>query len=236
MIVKSTDNGKTWSKPQNITQMGKQKEWWLWAPAPGQGITLKDGTLVFPTQGRDKKGNPFSTITYSKDGGKTWKTGNPASTEPTTENMAVELNDGAVMLNMRSNTNRNNSSQDNGRVIATTKDLGKTWDLHPTSKGALPEPTCMASIIRHDFTENGKQRSVLIFSNPNSKTVRNNMTMKISYDDGKSWSQSKKIQLDQEVSRGYSCLTSIDNDTIGILYESSQADLVFQIINLKELL
>src|SRR5690606_27229065 len=70
LITKSTDDGKTWSEPVNITKQGKKEEWWLWAPAPGQGITMKDGTLVFPTQGRDKDGNPFSYITYSKNSGK----------------------------------------------------------------------------------------------------------------------------------------------------------------------
>ena len=48
--------------PDNITAKTKHPEWWLFAPAPGQGITLKDGTLVFPTQGRDEKGLPFSNI------------------------------------------------------------------------------------------------------------------------------------------------------------------------------
>lgn len=53
------DDGLTWSAPVNITAQTKQKDWWLYAPAPGHGITLKDGTLVFPTQGRDLNGLPF---------------------------------------------------------------------------------------------------------------------------------------------------------------------------------
>ncbi|RPD39505.1 sialidase family protein [Chitinophaga barathri] len=236
LIVKSTDNGATWSKPVNVTRMGKKEDWWLWAPAPGSGITLKDGTLVFPTQGRDNKGRAFSTISYSKDGGNTWHTGERAAPESTTENMAVELSDGSIMLNMRSGANSRDTGATNGRVIAVTQNLGQTWARHPTSRNALPEPTCMASIIRHDYVKNGQKRSVLLFSNPDFKTARKNMTIKISFDDGKTWPASKKILLDEEKSRGYSCLTSIDNDTIGILYESSQADLVFQAIPLEELL
>lgn len=236
LIVKSTDNGKTWSKPVNLTKMCKQKEWWLWAPAPGQGTTLKDGTIVFPTQGRDATGKAFSNITYSKDGGNTWKTSKAATNESTTENMAVELSDGTVMLNMRSNANSKDTSHTNGRAIAVTNDLGESWTIHPTSHNALPEPTCMASIIRHDYLKNGQRKSVLLFSNPDSKVARNNMTVKVSYDDGKTWSKDKKILLDEQKSRGYSCLTSIDKETIGILYESSQADMVFQTIQLKELL
>lgn len=237
MIVKSTDDGKTWSDPVNITQLGKKKEWWLWAPAPGQGIVLNDGTLVFPTQGRDKNGVAFSNITFSKDGGKTWKSSNPAVNESTTECMAVELSDGSVMLNMRANSNRGAIDDTNGRAIAVTRDLGESWTTHSTSHKALIEPVCMASIIRHDYQSGGKDQSVLLFSNPNSKTLRHHMTIKHSHDDGMNWSDTaSSLLLDEFKSRGYSCLTSIDSETVGILYESSQADMVFQAIRLKDLI
>lgn len=236
MIVKSEDNGKTWSQPVNITRQCKKEEWWLWAPAPGAGITLRDGTLVFPTQGRDKTGKAFSNITYSKDGGNTWHTSNRAFNESTTENMAVELSDGAIMLNMRYNKNKTDTGDTNGRVIAITHNMGEDWTEHPASRGALREPVCMASAIRHDYNLNGQKKSVLLFSNPDSKTLRHHMTIKVSYDDGLTWPVNKKILLDEWKSRGYSCLTSIDNNTIGILYECSQSDLVFQQIKLKELL
>ncbi|MEJ5995629.1 sialidase family protein [Pedobacter sp. Du54] len=233
LITKSIDNGKTWSKPVNITKMCKKEEWWLFAPAPGAGITLKDGTLVFPTQGRTAKG-AFSNITYSKDNGKTWETSKPAASESTTENMAVELSDGRIMLNMRTGKNNGDTSATNGRVIATTNNLGKTWTTHPTSHGALPEPGCMASIIRYDYTKNGITKSMLIFCNPDSKTARNKITLKISHDDGNTWQ--KKLVLDEWKGRGYSCLTNIDKNTIGVIYESSQANLVFQSVKIEELL
>ncbi|AEV99133.1 sialidase [Niastella koreensis] len=236
MIVKSVDNGKTWSKPVNITQQCKQEAWWLWAPAPGAGITLHDGTLVFPTQGRDKSGKAFSNITYSKDGGVTWHTSNRASKESTTENMAVELSDGTVMLNMRCNKNQKDTGDTNGRVIAITRNLGEDWTEHPTSRGALHEPVCMASILRHKYVVKGQKKSILLFANPDSKTLRHHMTIKVSYDDGATWQTNKKILLDEWKSRGYSCMTSIDAETIGIVYESSQCDLVFQQVKIKELL
>lgn len=234
LMVKSTDNGKTWSAPVNLTEMCKKEEWWLWAPGPGGGLTLRDGTLVMPTQGRDKTGEAFSNITYSKDGGKTWVTSNPATSRSTTESMAVELEDGKVMLNMRSNSNRENKGDDNGRAIATTADLGLTWEEHSTSHNALIEPTCMASILKHRYQEKGEDKSIIVFCNPDSKYERVNITLKVSKDDAEAWE--RKVLLDEGRGRGYSCMTSVDEDTIGILYESSQADLVFQRVSLKDLL
>lgn len=234
LLVKSTDHGKSWSAPINLTQMCKKEEWWLWAPAPGHGLTLKDGTLVMPTQGRDRTGKAFSNITYSKDGGESWTTSGAALPRSTTECMAVELEDGRIMLNMRSNLNATRKGDDNGRAIATTTDLGKTWVEHPTSHSALIEPTCMASIHKHCYKENGEVKSVLIFCNPDSKYERINITLKVSKDNGETW-QTKTL-LDEGKGRGYSCITSIDEDTIGVLYESSQADLVFQQVALKDLI
>jgi sialidase-1 len=232
LITKSSDDGLTWSEPMNITK-SKKREWWLFAPAPGHGITLKDGTLVFPTQGRDKEGKPFSNITWSKDSGKSWTTSEPAY-HNTTECMVAELSDGSVMLNMRDNRNRGNA-ENNGRRICTTSDLGKTWTEHPTSRKALIEPTCMASIHRHDYTENGEKKRVLLFVNPSSISKRDHITLKVSYDDGNTWPEDRWILLDEYSGRGYSCITSVNDSTIGILYESSQADLVFQQVKLEEI-
>jgi sialidase-1 len=238
LITKSMDDGRTWSQPENLTAMCKQREWWLWAPAPGRGITMSDGTLVMPTQGRDKTGKSFSNITWSKDGGVTWTTSNPAVGAPngTTECAVVELSGGLLMLNMRDNRNRTDSSATNGRTIAVTADLGETWTVHPSSRHALIEPTCMASLHKHIYMENGEKKSLLLFSNPNSKKTRDHITLKVSFDEGKTWPENHWILLDEGRSRGYSCLTSIDEQHIGILYESSQADLVFQKIPLKDIL
>jgi len=234
LITKSTDDGITWSSPENITTGTKRPEWWLFAPAPGHGITLADGTLIFPTQGRDAKGIPFSNITYSKDKGKTWVTSNPAFYD-VTECMAVELEHGEIMLNMRDNRNRNNKGK-NGRRICVTHDFGNTWIEHPTSANILTEPTCMGSLHKHMYKENGREKSLLLFMNPNSYSTRNNLTLKVSFDNGLTWPEDKWLLLDEYRSAGYSCITSVDENTIGIIYESSQANLAYIQIKLNELL
>lgn len=235
LITQSDDNGLTWSFPHDITPATKRPEWWLYAPAPGQGITLSDGTLVLPTQGRDSEGLPFSNITYSRDGGKSWTASNPAYSD-VTECNAVELTDGTVMLNMRDNRNRGHIDP-NGRRVCTTTDLGTTWTEHPTSRRALIEPTCMASLHRHDYTDAaGRPASVLLFANPPHHKLRKNLTLKASFDDGLTWPESHALLFDETKGFGYSSITSVDPTTIGILYESGLADLVFIRLKLNEIL
>ena len=227
MIVRSTDDGLTWSEPENWTKRLKDPTWYLFAPAPGNGITLKDGTLVMPTQGRDKTGLPFSNLMWSRDHGKNWTVSKYAR-DNTTECAVVELSDGSLMLNMRDNRNRSDKSKTNGRAVSVTKDLGTNWTVHTSDHGALPEPVCMASLISHDLADG---RRVLFFSNPNSKYRREKMTVRMSLDQGETWP--KSILLDQK-GGAYSSLTMVDDQTIGILYESSVADMVFQKIKLSE--
>lgn len=234
LISMSSDDGVTWSEPRNITQQVKKKEWWLLAPAPGRGITMEDGTLIMPAEGRDEKGLQFSTIIWSKDHGENWTVGTPAYYN-TNECQVVELSDHSLMLNMRERSNRGRMER-NGRAIAVTKDLGKTWSEHPTSRSALIEPACQASLLRHDYVENGIKKHILLFSNPNDKQYRNKMTIKISFDDGETWPEKYWMLLDEDKGAGYSCMTSINEQTIGILYEGSLENLHFQAIPLHELI
>lgn len=224
VMAYSDDDGKSWSAPINITEQTKPRDWWLYAPAPGQGITMRDGTLVMPTQGRDSTGRPFSNITYSTDRGKSWKTSTPAIYE-TSECAVVELADGSLMLNIRDNRNHKEKGARNGRAVFTTRDMGSSWTEHPSSHNALIEPVCMASIHRHG--------NMLLFSNPATKTGRYNIRIKKSLDQGLTWSDG--LALDPGDNFGYSCITSIDRNTIGILWEGSKAQMMFRAVRIKDL-
>ena len=235
MLVKSTDDGKSWSDPINITGQIKKGEWTLLLQGPGKGITLSDGTLVFPAQYKDQDHIPYSTIIYSKDHGLSWNIGTGAKSR-TTESQVIELNNGDLMLNMRDDRNREDKSDLNGRSVAITSDLGKSWKEDKNSKGVLIEPVCMASIIKESFVINNKTQKLVIFSNPASKYQRKNISLRLSFDDGQTWPEKYTTLLDEGIGRGYSCMTKIDEQNIGILYESSRADLVFQVINIEDVI
>lgn len=229
VLVKSSDDGKTWSKPINITPQIKDSAWHLLCQSPGKGITLRDGTLVFPAQFRDENRVPHSTLIYSKDRGTTWTIGTGAKSN-TTECQIVELNDDSLMLNMR-------DDRGGSRSVYTTKDLGKTWQVHPTSRIALPEPVCMASLIRFASVKDGDARDVLLFSNPASTQGRLNMTIKASLDEGMTWPQEYQKLYHEPGCAGYSCLTKIDENTFGILYEGGNtALLVFEKFRIDEII
>lgn len=230
LLVKSTDDGKTWSQPINITAQLKRPDWNLILQGPGRGITMADGTLVFPIQYIDEtaKREPHAGIVYSKDGGETWQMNNPARSN-TTEAQVVEVEPGVLMLSMRDN-------RGGTRAVATTKDLGKTWEEHSSSRSALVDPVCMASLLSIKAKDNVLKKDILLFSNPAHSKHRTNITVKMSLDGGKTWKDEHQILLDDGYSWGYTCLTPIDKETIGILYESSAAQMTFQRIKLKDLM
>lgn len=228
VLAKSEDDGKTWSEPINITEQVKDPSWYFLLQGPGRGITMADGTLVFPIQYIDAQRVPNAGVMYSKDRGNTWKIHNLARTN-TTEAQVAEVEAGVLMLNMRDN-------RGGSRAVSTTTDLGETWTEHPSSRKALPEPVCMASLISVKAKDNVLKKDILLFSNPNTTKGRNHITIKASLDGGLTWLPENQLLLDAENGWGYSCLTMIDKETVGILYESSVAHMTFQAIKLKEII
>ena len=219
VLVSSADDGLTWTTPYTITPQIKNPAWHLFFQGPGNGIAMQNGKLVFPAQYWDENKMPYSTLIYSDDHGQTWKGKINGPKSNTTESQLVETTAGTLMLNMRDNRGLY-------RSVSTTTNMGTTWQTHATSYSALPDPVCMASLIKATVKVNGILKEVLFFSNPNTSSGRYNMTIKASLDLGENWLPVNQILFDERTCFGYSSLVAIDAETIGILYEGNR-DLYF---------
>jgi sialidase-1 len=88
----------------------------------------------------------------------------------------------------------------------------------------LKEPTCQGVLLRHSIhPETGK--AILLFSNPDSseKSVRVNGTIRVSTDDGESWTKSYRYSPAEPAFSGYSDLALMpDGQDVAVLYESGK--------------
>ncbi len=208
-ISKSSDNGVSWSDPLDITDSTKLNTWGWYATGPGIGIQLRSGRLIVPCV-HTVLPDPMekSHIIYSDDRGASWKIGGTVSSN-VNECQVVELVDNSILNNMR-----NDYGVSNNRKIASSADGGINWS-NVVSDPTLIEPQCQASILRYSRQDQDGQPNRLLFSNPAS-TQREKMTVRISNDEGKTWSVSKLIYGG---AAAYSCLTVLPDKTIGCLYE-----------------
>ena len=206
---RSDDDGVSWSQPSEITAafepFKKHYDWKVLATGPNHSIQLKTGRLVVPvwlstgTGGNAHRPSVTATI-YSDDQGKTWKAGDiavPCTEEwiNPNETVAIELNDGSVMLNVRS------ESKAHCRLVSTSKDGATGWS-RPKFDAALLEPICMGGIVRY----NQGGQSLILFSNPHNldkekgkpepgqSRDRKNVSVKISRDEGQTWPVNKLIE------------------------------------------
>lgn len=222
--MRSADDGATFSEPVEITStFAKFKDdydWKVLATGPAHGIQTKAGRLVVPvwlstgTGGHAHRPSAVSTI-YSDDQGRTWQRGEIVTQHGKqvinpSETIVVELADGRVMLNIRT------ESKEQCRLIAVSADGATKWS-EPKFDEALFEPVCMASIVRADDRH-------LVYAHPNSSAIgkkpgrdRKNLTIRVSEDDGQTWKHSRV--LDPAFS-AYSDLAIAPDGDILCLYES----------------
>lgn len=203
----------------------------LLAQGPGSGIAMRDGTLVFAARYWNSSSKSYPVLVYSRDHGRTWQSSKTDKLmEMGDECQVAEIEPGTLMLNIR--------NQVKGlfmRSVFITKDLGETWEPHPTNRNTLIERRCNASLIFSPAEENCLGMDLLLFANCASNKSRSRMTVKVSLDKGMTWHTANQLMIDEDRGFGYPNLTMVDRETVGILYESSVASLVFQRIKLKDL-
>ncbi len=243
--LRSDDDGVTFSKPVDITatfeQFRPEYDCRVIATGPGHGIQLKNGRLLIPvwlSTGQKGHSPSVAATIISDDHGRTWSRGAialPSEDEwpSPNETTAVQLADGGVMLNVRTGASRNR------RVVTTSPDGMTNW-----SKGhfdeALLEPICMASLVRYSVHPPADKNRIL-FSNPDNLTAkkdgekpgghrdRKNLSIKLSYDEGKTWPVNKVIEAGPSA---YSDLAVLKDGAILCFYERGQA-LVLARLNLE---
>lgn len=209
---RSTDDAESWSMPVEITATFEAfrpaYDWKVLATGPNHSIELRSGRLIVPvwlstgTGGNAHRPSVTATV-YSDDGGRTWRAGEiavPRTDEwiNPNETVAIELADGRVMLNVR------NESKTHRRLVTISPDGASGWST-PRFDDALLEPICMAGLVRFSTTSSGGRNRIL-FSNPHNlqradgkaepgkSRDRRNVSVKISYDEGQTWSDGKTIE------------------------------------------
>jgi sialidase-1 len=204
-MMKSADDGVTWSAAVEITASVKRPEWTWYATGPGIGIQTRNGRLVIPANHAEAGSAVHrSHLFFSDDGGRTWVLG--ASADPgTNESQVVELPDGRLMLNMRNHP----AKAENFRMIATSDDGGRTLSAARPDP-ALIEPPAQASVLRNDRH--------LLFANPAS-TKRERMTVRRSDDNGATWPVARVIY---DGPAAYSSLVVTRDGLIGVLFERGE--------------
>ncbi|MCB0686240.1 MAG: exo-alpha-sialidase, partial [Saprospiraceae bacterium] len=201
-LVKSSDYGKTWSEPLDITNQVTNPAWQkdFKFITSGRGTQTKGGKLLHCLVNLEHGVH----VIYSDDHGVHWDYIDTPIV-PGDESKIIELNDGSWMINTR--------VKGGTRYVHISKDEGKTWLGKAVSD--LADPACNASLIRYPSLA-GDQKTRLLFSNANSPTDRINMTVRLSFDEGESWPIQKTIYSG---SSAYSSMTILKNGNIGILFE-----------------
>jgi hypothetical protein len=216
-VSSSKDDGRTWSRPREITAETKKADWTWYATGPGSGIQIEHGPhkgrLIIPCDHIEAgTKHYYSHVIYSDDHGETWRLGGSTPRHQVNECEAVELTGGRLMLNMR-----NYDRSKKNRQVAVSDDGGLIWKDQRFDP-ALIEPICQAAIERFSWPGKGG-RSVILFSNPASEKDRANMTVRASFDEGKTWGTGKVLHAGPSA---YSDLAVLPNNEIACLYEAGR--------------
>ncbi|GAB3513132.1 sialidase family protein [Emticicia fontis] len=247
----SIDGGKTWSEGVNITmQVHKPKQpevnpaynfkedWRHYANTPGHATQIQNGKYkgrIYiaanhsegepQKQGEDYLAHAF----YSDDHGKTFKLSQSVGIPGSNESTATEISDNGLMLNAR-----NQKGDKRLRIVAISKDGGETWE-NTYFDEQLPDPVCEGSILSIGIK---KGKHLLAFANNDHTSKRDNLTLRISFDEGKTWSISKVIDKSPDGQgkdyTAYSDIVMLGKKTIGVLYEKDRySQIVFRAVDWK---
>lgn len=248
--ITSTDGGSSWTDPVNITtqthrpnqptsnpEYNFDEDWRAYANTPGHALQLDSGPykgrLYIPSN--HSKGDPkdsgrdyFAHAYYSDDHGKTFKIAETIPFEGGNETMAAQISPTGLYMNTR-----NQQGNVRARIISYSNDGGVTWDTTYYDQN-LPDPVNQGSVISW---KKGK-KYILAVSNAADTQTRDNLTLRLSKDDGKTWYFNKVIAKAPDGYKGaytaYSDIVQINKKTIGVYYEKDNyQEIVFVPVKVK---
>jgi sialidase-1 len=202
-VMFSDNDGTTWSDPLDLTPQIKDPDWQAMFATSGTHIQTSRGRYLVPMVVRDARGIVSARNAYTDDAGKTWNIG-AAIGSGTDESKCVELFGGVILQNMRNGPTR---------AIALSNDGGVTFG-QVTHDNALIDPACNAGITRYLH----KNRDLLLFTNTAS-TKRENLTLKISADQGKTWTTSRILHGGPAA---YSTVLALRDGSVAVMYECGE--------------
>lgn len=209
-MFRSSDNGKTWSDPVDITgDFLIKSDGTFVGIAPGVGLTTQKGRVIFPLYVDRKE----TVSIYSVDNGESWKR---MKSQPYSCNVdewqMVQAPDGVILGFGR--------QKKYGKTpVSVSYDDGMHWQK--AGKTEIYAPKCQKSVISigdYVFCSHASEKTrangvitVGKFFKKNGKTA------------GVSW------YTETEINKGffaYSCLTQIDDEHIGVLYEAQPSSFI----------
>lgn len=248
-FIRSFDLARTWSEPVNITSMvhkplqpginatyNFKEDWRSYANTPGHAMQFQKGKykgrMLIPAnhsagppqkQFRDYRAHAY----YSDDHGKTFQLSPSIDIEGSNESIATELANDRMLMSIR-----NQRGDIRNRILAYSSNGAESWDTTYFDQ-ELIDPVCQGSLLTLGYK---KGKAIIASSNAADQRERNNLTIKISNDEGKSWLKSIVVDKNETAKNdwtAYSDLVLINKKTIGILYErNNYAEIVFKLIKL----
>jgi sialidase-1 len=243
----SIDNGATWSEAVNITiQVHRpkqprinpaydfQEDWRSYANTPGHAMQFERGKYkgrIF-VAANHSSGAPqrqfadyFAHGFYTNDNGKSFHLGATVNMPGSNESTAAELSGGKLMMN-----SRNQKGEIRARIVSISADGGSAWDSTYFDQ-TLIDPVNEGSILT---IRNRKGKNILAFCNAADTKRRDNLTLRISYDDGKTWSKSIVVDKSEDGKgdfTAYSDLVKMKKSKVGVLYErNGYKEIVFTVM------
>lgn len=211
----SSDNGQTWSEPVSFTDQVYQTSWRGAFASSGNAVQLSSGRIMFVANAHcsDTWGvTTYCYACYSDDFGLTWHVANSNQTMPAdalgNEAKIIELANGDLLMSIRSSGSRRFSRSTDG---------GTTWSA-AYSVNDLPDPSCNGDIIRFPSID-GRNR--ILHSLPNHSSIRQDVSVALSYDEGETWPVKKQL-IDGY--SAYSSLAVLPDGSIGCLVEEGKWD------------